>query len=161
MQAEVIGKGTYQGSLDYSDYSDWYKVEGMGDHEVTVTASLKDPNYEDGVSVTSVNEYGLTDNQVGISLFEGYEKDTCHWKDESERGHMFLMVDGVGEYELKIEWGDSDEGGFLFSPFCWVLGFGIALAIALVVALIVYFTTGSKWAGEEAAKETLEHLDDK
>jgi hypothetical protein len=139
--SEVIGKGTHNGRVDGASYIDCYRVENTGNNEVTVRGKLKNPKMEDSVNIHTVNEYGIPDNQVKIFLSMEYTSDYCHWNDPGTKGVMYIMVEGNGDYELKIEFGDSDDdgGGFLAmgAPLVAMMIGGACFVLAMIIVIIV------------------------
>ncbi|MGA1822413.1 MAG: hypothetical protein ACMUIG_07795 [Thermoplasmatota archaeon] len=145
LEAEEIGKGTHSGALNFNDYIDWYKVTGMGSHEVTIRGTLKSENAEDSIMIFSCYANGMPDGQTDIYLGVESETDYCHWKDDEDRGDFYLQVEGYGDYDLRISWGDDK-----FTPKITPLCIGCAAAaMVVVIALgtafwIVKFLKGEK-----------------
>lgn len=134
--AEKIGTGTHTGTVSISDYNDYYKVEDIGDREVRVYAKIIDPGMDDHVTVTSVNMADMSDNQINIFLSPGFESDDCHWKDEGGGDTMYLQVQGMGDYEIRIEMDDGGDEKWSLPIFCWFVGGAIVAAGIIVLGLI-------------------------
>jgi len=135
--AEVIGEGTYTGKVGYpSDEYDWYKVEGMGDREVTVRAKLTSEGMEDNREILSCGGYGIPDGQTEIYLGEWETEDYCHWQDPGDTGVMYISVMGSGEYELKIEFEGSSSSSPGPAPWLLITTGGCCLSIIVVGVII-------------------------
>jgi hypothetical protein len=149
--SEVIGRGTHQGRVDYMTSGiDCYRVENIGDNKVTITGTMKDPKMEEYISILTVDEYGTPDYQTEIYLSSEYTSDTCHWEDPGDRGVMYVIVEGTGDYELKIEFGDEsddDEIAVLGAPLLLVMVGGIcalALIILIIIIIVILFLMRSR-----------------
>ncbi len=64
---------------------------------------------ESTISAFTVDGYGIEDGQIEIGVGPEEKSDYCHWRDTTDRGSMFLLVSGNGDYKIKIEWGDPVE----------------------------------------------------
>lgn len=135
--AEVIGEGTYTGKVDVYD-EDWYKVEGMGDREVTITAKLTSGGTWDNLEVLSCGEYGVEDGQTQIYLGEWEREDHCQWEDPGDKELLYFYIQGEGEYELKIEFEGSSSAsssGGGSAPWTWAL-IGTCGVVSLFMTLL-------------------------
>ncbi len=106
--AEEIEEGTHTGSLYQSDNLDWYKVMvGVG-IEVKVEAKIIDPGMMDQVTIKSCDTAGIPDGQIEIIVDTGKEADSCYWTHDNEvNTYLYIRVQGVGNYQMKLIFGDS------------------------------------------------------
>lgn len=137
--SELVGSGTYLGSIGITDYADWYRVENIGDREVKITGTMKSGGIEQYISIVSCDQYGNEDGQTEIYIGSHLKSDYCHWKDQGTSDTMYLKVEGQGDYELKIEM-DKDEKSqkFKITPVftCFLIGFLILGALFTIIGIL-------------------------
>ncbi len=135
--AERVGPGTHTGSISYTDYNDYYKVDVKKDTIVLIDGEMTSSSTYDTITILSCNMNGMPDDQVGIFLNHDNKTDGCSW--ENDGGYdttMYLQIYGQGNYEIKISTMSTSNNDDSFCGGTFVL-FLAPLTIAVAVLIFV------------------------